>query len=452
IRAISQDDFEQAYLIVREKLPLPRVCALVCPHFCETRCRRGQLDESLAVRALKRAAIENGATAEPGEAALAPRTGKKVAIVGAGPAGLTAGYYLSRICGHHVEIFDELPDIGGMLRYGITRYHLPEAELEKDLEIIRRAGVVFHTGTRIESVAALQEQGFDAIFLALGAHKAPKLPIAGIDAPGVVDCVEFLHRVNAHGERPVTGNRVVVIGGGNTAVDAARTARRLGAERVEMFCLESRKEMPAFWREIAEAEEEGIAIHPSWGPTEITTAKGRATGVKLRRCSSVFDRDGRFDPRYDDRETAEAEADTVIMAVGQFPDIPADLGVETGRGNRITVDRQSPTTSQQGVFAGGDAVLGPASVIEAVAHGRRAAKAIDLYLGGSGEIEEVFAQPDDVSKLPLLVEETEARPRIAMDYRDSALRLTGFDQIELGYSRKAAVLEASRCLRCDLED
>jgi NADH-quinone oxidoreductase subunit F len=451
VRAISQSKFEDAYLIVREKLPLPRVCAMVCPHPCEMLCRRRDLDAAISVRALKRAAIQFGSGAEPEKVDRALRTGKRVAIVGSGPAGLTAAYYLSKLRGHEVTVFEAQPKLGGMLRYGITRYHLPEAELEKDLRIIRSAGVKFKTRTRVESLAALKKEGFDAVFLALGAHASASLNIPGRRSEGVLDCAPFLREVNSR-KAPKIGPWVMVIGGGNVAIDAARTAVRLGADDVHLFCLESREEMPAIDLEIEEAEEEGVTIHPSWGPVRIRSKKRKVTALEVKQCTRVFDREGRFRPTYDEDTTGSIEADTIIFAIGQFPEVPRRLGVDVGPGQRITVSRHSLETSQPGVFAGGDVVLGPATAVEAIAHGRRAAEAIDKYLGGTGDITEKLAPEERLDELPPLVADTKARPREKMRYRSVRTRTQSFDPVELGYSRRAAVAEASRCLRCDLED
>lgn len=452
IRAIGQEDFERAYLIVRERLPMPRVCALVCPHPCEKKCRRGPIDDPLAVRALKRATIEFGAKAEPKVTKKPKPTGKSVAIVGSGPAGLTAGYYLSKIKGHAVTIFESAPKIGGMLRYGITRYHLPEEELEKDLALIKTAGVKFKTKTKIESLKGLQKQGFDAIFLGLGAHLVMDLKIKGRKSKGILDCAEFLRDVNSSKSRPTLDGRVVVIGGGNVAIDAARTALRVGAEKADMYFLESREEMPAFDLEISEAEEEGVTMHPSWGPERFLSKKGNLTGVELKRCTSVFDKEGRFSPKYDEETREIADADYLILAIGQYPDVPRRMGIETGPGQRIVVNEFNLETSVPGVYAGGDAVTGPASVVDAMAHGRRAAEAIDSYLGGNGDITETLAPMERLEELQLLPVEEGEHHREPMRYRSAKNRTKGFSQVELGFTRKAAVAEATRCLRCDLED
>jgi len=449
VRAISQGQFEDAYLVVRERMPLPSVCGTVCFHPCETRCRRASLDEAIAIRALKGAAVRYGSKAEPKQPRLAKASGKRVAVVGSGPAGLTAAYYLAKLGGHAVTVFESLPWIGGMLRVGIPRYRLPEKDLERDLDIVRRVGVKIKTKARVESVDALSRDGFHAVFLAVGAHEGISLGVDGQSATGVVDCVEFLRQISA-GKRLALGSAVAVIGGGNSAIDAARTARRLGASQVTILYRRSREEMPADAREIAEALEEGVALELLTLPTRIERHNGKL-GIRCQRMRlGQMDESGRRRPVPVPDSDYVVEYDTVIAAIGQQPQIPEKLEVEVTR-RRIAVSDNDLATSCAGVFAGGDGVTGPASVVQAIAHGRQAAAAIDRYLGGSGRIEETLAPAERLHDLPPLQAETKARPRIALPCRSSKGRVRSFAPVERGYSQEEAIREASRCLRCDLE-
>jgi NADH-quinone oxidoreductase subunit F len=451
VREIAQGNFENAYLVVRESMPLPSACGLVCFHPCETRCKRGGLDEPIAIRMLKGAAVRYGAQAEPAKPSIAPRSGKKVAVVGSGPAGLTAAYYLSRLGGHDVTVFEAQPKAGGMLRTGIPRYRLPEADLERDLDIVRTAGVKIVTGTPVTSVTALKKK-YDAVFVGIGAWGSTELGVQGQHARGVFDCIPFLDVVTK-GDRVAVGQRVAVIGGGNSAIDAARTARRLGAGQVTILYRRTRQEMPADPAEVQDALDEGVVLETLVLPTEVRR-RGDTLLVTCQRMElGAVDDSGRRRPVPIEGSSFTLELDTVIGAIGQYPRVPSRFGVELGRGQRLAVDRDTLATSVPGVYAGGDAVTGPASVVEAIAHGKKAAAAIDRYLGGDGDIvSETLAPPEDVSALPPLQAESKARYRPKMPHVPPEKRIEGFDQVELGYSRNAAVTEASRCLRCDLEE
>jgi len=449
VRAISRNKFDEAYLVVRESMPLPSVCGLVCFHPCESRCRRGSLDEPIAIRALKGAAVKYGARAEARTGKPAPRTGKKVAVVGSGPAGLTAAYYLSKVCGHQVTVFEQFEKLGGMLRYGIPRYRLGAEDLDRDIAIVRRAGVKFKTRTRVESSSKLLKQGFDAVFLSLGAHQGLSLRMPGEKSPGVTDCVQFLREVS-RGKRPRLGQEVVVIGGGNSAIDAARTARRLGA-RVTILYRRTRAEMPADPHEIGDALEEGVVLEQLVLPVAARRRRGRLEITCQRMELGPMDDSGRRRPVPIAGSDFTVTADTLLAAIGQQPEIPKRLGVEVGRANRIAVNDEM-VTSHPGVFAAGDAVSGPASVVEAIGAARRAARAIDIYLGGSGDIDEVFTGPEDLDNLPAIASSGKASRRVPVPVRPVKSLSGDFLPVEKGYTKQAAVQEARRCLRCDLED
>jgi NADH-quinone oxidoreductase subunit F len=451
VREISRGNFENAYLVVRESMPLPSACGTVCFHPCETRCKRGQLDQAIAVRALKGAAVRYGASAEKRIPTSRRRTGKKVAVVGSGPAGLTAAYYLSKKGGHDVTILEELPVVGGMLHTGIPRYRLPRKDLDRDIAIVRAAGVKIKTRTRVESVDRLRKQGFDAVFLSLGAHGSWPLGVPGQKAEGVWDCVQFLRSVSTNRKVRI-GKRVVVVGGGNSAIDAARTARRLGA-KVTILYRRTREEMPADHDEIEDALAEGVVLETLTLPVKVRKVGDGLRVTCQRMRLGEIDASGRRRPVPVEGSEFTVDVDTILSAIGQFPLIPKKLGVEiSAHGQRIAVDESDLSTSAKGVFAGGDVVSGPASVVEAIAHGRRAAIAIDRFLGGDGNIDEQLAPAEDLEGLPALKAETRARPRPKMGHLSPSSRTRHFRQVEKGYSKAEAIKEAGRCLRCDLED
>jgi NADPH-dependent glutamate synthase beta subunit-like oxidoreductase len=377
----------------------------------------------------------------------APATGKRVAIVGSGPAGLTAAYYLARL-GHAVTVFEALPEPGGMMRVGIPDYRLPKDLLRAEIKEIEDIGVDIKTNTRVDSLDELFKEGYNAIFIATGAHQGMKLGVKGEDSPRVMDCVSFLRDVNLGGEVKL-GERVAVIGGGNAAIDSARTALRLGAKEVTILYRRTRGEMPASTEEIEGAMAEGVKIEFLVAPSRIAQRNGRMELGSIRMRLGVIDASGR--PRPEPIEGSEflTDFDTIIAAVGQRPEIPAQFNLTLGRGDTIQVDPETLATSRQGVFAGGDAKSGPASVIEAIADGRQAAISIDKYLGGSGDISETLAPPEGVLE-PL--EEAGEKRRPPMPTVPVKQRLNNFVQVELGYDDEMAIEEAKRCLRCDLEE
>ena len=447
IRFIAQGKPAEALAVIREKIPLPAVCGLVCFHPCEAKCRRAQLEEAIAIRILKGYAAmhDNGLWKE--KLKIAPATGKRVAIIGSGPAGLTAAYYLAKQ-GHSVTVFEALTEPGGMMRVGIPDYRLPKNVLEAEIKEIENIGVEIKADTRVDSPDGLFKQGYDAVFLAIGAHQGIKMGVKGEDSPGVRDCVGFLRDVSL-GKEVKVGERVAVIGGGNAAIDSARTALRLGAKEVAIIYRRTRIEMPASAEEIDEAVAEGIKVHFLATPSKIISQKGKLQLECLRMRLGAVDASGRPAPQPIEGSEFVTDFDTIITAVGQRPEIPSRFNLPLSRGNTIEVDPDTLATSSEGVFAGGDGVRGPASVIEAIADGRQAAISIDKYLGGNGEIDEVLAPPEGVIA-PL--EEAEEQWRPSMPTVPVKQRLSNLAQVELGYDDEMAIQEAKRCLRCDLEE
>jgi len=447
IRFIAKGKPGEALAVIREKIPFPSVCGYVCIHPCEAKCRRGLLDEAIGIRVLKRFAVDNGNGMWKQNSRIAPATGKKVAIVGSGPAGLTAAFYLAKL-GHKVTVFEALPEVGGMMRVAIPDYRLPKDVLQNDIREIEAVGVDIKTNTRVESTDDLFTQGYDAVFLAMGAHEGLKIGVKGEDSPGVMDCVTFLREVSL-GKKVGVGDSVAVIGGGNAAIDSARTALRLGAKEVTIVYRRTKDEMPASAEEIEGAIEEGVKIRFLAAPSRITTKSGKLELGCAAMSLGDIDASGRRRPEPIEGGEFAMSFDTIIAAIGQRPEIPSRFNLSLGRGNTIDVDPDSLATDKEGVFAGGDVVKGPASVIEAIAHGRLAAVSIDKYLGGEGDIEETLAPPEEAMK-PL--EEAEEEMRVAIPAPPAAERIKNFEDVELGLSRKMAIKEAERCLRCDLEE
>jgi formate dehydrogenase beta subunit len=450
IRFIREKDYSAATAVVRERAPFPRVLGYVCNHPCETICRRSEVNEAISIRELKRFAAErDDAGLWKQNSRKAPSTNKQVAIVGSGPAGLTAAYYLSKL-GHGVTVFEALPLAGGMMRVGVPKYRLPRDVLDEEIQEIESMGIDIRTNTKIDSLDALFEEGYDAVLVAIGTHEGQKLPIPGADHDGVLVGLDFLRDVNL-GKEVNVGRRMLVLGGGYVALDCARVARRLGAHQVHVACLESRDTMPAAPDEIEQGEEEGLHIHPSHTFTRILSENGHITGVECLDVESFeFDEDGSAHINGIEGSEHMLSADTIIFAIGQRPEIPPQFDLRTGLGNTIEVDSYTLDTSREGVFAAGDAVSGTASVIEAIASGRKGAIAVDRYLGGSGMIDEKLA-PDEVPEAWLGCEEN----FVSQHRRENACmpaeeRLNSFCEIIHGLDEEAVLEESKRCLQCDL--
>lgn len=453
LRYIAQGKFAEATAVIREKVPFPEVLGTVCFHPCETVCRRGEVSEPVAICSLKRFAAENDSGLWKARAKKAPATGKKVAIVGSGPAGLTAAYYLAK-AGHSVTVFEALPTPGGMMRVGIPAYRLPRTVLDKEIAEIASFGVEIVTNTPIGrnglSIDELRRRGYEALLIAAGAHKPKRLNILGESLKGVLDCVDLLREV-ALGKAPGIGKRVVVIGGGNAAIDAARTALRLGAENVSIYYRRTAKDMPANKPEIEDALGEGVQIEYLASPVRILGSE-HVSGVQFIRMQVIgTEADGRSRAVPIPDSDFIVSADTVITAIGQECD-PTCISGETEillRNGTIAVDETMMTT-KRGVFATGDAVKAPGSVIEAIAAGRKAASAIDKFLGGTGDIDEVLIERDEPSSWLGREDGFSDRRRIPMPRISDERRKTTFDQVELGYDAQMAIAEAKRCLQCDL--
>ena len=460
IALIRENRLEDAYKILLRTNPFPSICGRVCDHKCQSRCRRGKMDEPIAIKFLKRFITDNAP--RPKSEAVPVTRAEKIAVVGAGPAGLTAARDLALRC-YGVTVFEELPEPGGMLRWAIPSYRLPRAIIAKEIDAIRKMGVEIRCNTRVgrDIPFAELERDFARIYLAPGAHRSQKLGIPGEDLKGVYGGVEFLRDFNAHeaawlkGKKSL-GPKVAVIGGGNSAIDAARCAVRLGAS-VTILYRRERRDMPAAVEEITAAEEEGIRIEFLVAPVGIIGKNGRVGGVRCRRMKlGEFDRSGRKKPLPIEGSDYTLAVNAVIAAIGQAPDLsfmPGDSGVSVNRRDclELAQDGFSRTTNPK-FYAGGDAVTGPDTVIGAIAAGHQAAGDIDAAIRAQNG-EAAYEEPaEEKIVVPAVIdEENPEAPQTKMPEVRGAERVRSFIEAELGFSVDEAVKEARRCLRCDLE-
>jgi NADPH-dependent glutamate synthase beta subunit-like oxidoreductase len=449
IRLIRQGKFDDALAVIREKIPFPSVCGHVCFHPCEDVCQARYIGGAVAINALKRFVAEKGSFEEK---PIARFKGKRIAIIGSGPGGLTAAYYLAKL-GHRITVFEALSKPGGMLRTGIPRYILPENVLDNEINAILSLGIELRLNTTIRKLADITDLSDDrphAVLLATGLPVGSKLSVPGVDLEGVFTGVEFLHDVGT-GRLKSIQKKVIVLGGGGVACDVARTACRLGASEVHIACVEPKEMMPAPLSEIEEAEREGVIIHPLRAFTRILGDGGRVTGVECLKLRWMkFDEEGglQFDSVKGSKHVLEG--DMVVFAVGQTTDlelISAEPEIKIMRRRTIVVDPETLQTGRSDVFAIGDLVSGPQSVIQAIAMGREAASSMDKYLGGNGIIEEKLAPPEErveplLSGLPVGFR-VEA-PKLSLQER-----LKSFTEVDFTYSEASAIEEATRCLMCD---
>jgi NADH-quinone oxidoreductase subunit F len=446
VRLVGQDKPSDALSVIREKIPFPSVCGLVCFHPCQLKCRRGQIDEPIGIRELKHYAAEHGGDAWKKNTVNRPPTGKRVAVIGAGPAGLTAAYYLARL-GHAVTVFESSSEAGGMMLQTLPAYRLPKDILKKEIQVILDTGVELKTGVHVASAGSLLAEEYQAVFVATGVHGRMPLGIPGENSPHYMDSIAFLKAVNA-GKSVELGRRVAVVGGGNTAIDVARTALRLGAKEATLVYRRTRTEMPASSEEVEAALEEGVNIIELVAPLAIEDKDG----VSILKCQRMklgpVDASGRRRPLPVEGGTFDIEFETIIGAIGQRLDAGESLGLTLSKQNTLMADQYSLATPMQGVFAGGDAVRGPSSIIESIADGRQAAQSIDLYLGGAGDIHESLIEPETN---PGHIAEPTDKHAVLPDMVPVSRRLKGFAPIEAGYTRGQALEEAARCLHCDLE-
>ena len=452
VRANRLDD---AYKVMKRTNPFPGVCGRVCPQFCASKCRRGQLDEPMAIAWIKRYIADNGN--RPKIETVPVTRNEKIAVIGAGPAGLTAAQDLAKR-GYKVTVFEELPCAGGMMRYAIPEYRMPRNIIEIEVADIEALGVEIKTNTRVGREISYAEirNGFDSIVLAIGAHKSWTLDVEGEDLAGVWGATEFLREVNLGGDVKV-GSNVAIIGGGNSAIDAARTSIRLGAQNVTIIYRRERKDMPAWENEIVAAEHEGVKIDYLVAPTRIIGENGKVTGIECQRMQlTEFDRSGRRRPKPIEGSEFVLSIDTIVPAISQNADtsfIPEDseIGYDK-RGGIEIADGSKTATSAGGIFIAGDAASGPATVVEAIAMGHQAANDVDSYIREKNGEPTYIEPPAEKIDIPFEVDEDLVEtPRAEMPELDAAERSSNFKEVELGYSNEVAYKEACRCLRCDAE-
>jgi len=461
LRCIAEGKIDKAYALIREKVPFPGILGRVCTHPCEDACRRGGVNEPISICALKRYVADNIRETAEGVSRVAPDTGRTVAIIGGGPAGLTAAFYLKRK-GHGITVFEEMTEPGGMMRFGIPDFRLPKNVVDKEITEILDLGIELKVNQKMGrdfDLESLKADGYEAVFIAVGAQLSKRIRLQGGDLDGVLWGLDFLREVK-EGKAVTLRDHVLVVGGGNVAIDVALTALRLGAKEVTLACLECREEMPANQWEIEQALEEGVIIMPSWGPGRILEEGGTITGVELVRCTSVFDEQGNFRPTFANlRETVKTEQ--VILAIGQASDLSRiDLkGEVLVENDCIVYDTETLQTGMRGLFVGGDVAKAPGTIIDAIAAGRRAASSIDTYLGGDGDISEsgmgntVSVENGTASQEYTGKRETgfadlkrEHMPTLPLEQRHE-----GFQEVELGFDEEQAKRESKRCLQCDLE-
>lgn len=440
---LSERKFKEAIDRFRETTPFAGTLGRLCTHPCEGDCQRGKIDQSVSIRALKRFMADYELREGRERARPVARIHEDpVAIIGSGPAGLSCAYDLVKM-GYPVTIFETAPKSGGMLRYCIPEYRLPKGILDNEIRYIEELGVEIKPGTKLANVDEVFAKGYKAIFIATGTWISHRLGIPGEDADGVMDALDLLKRVNS-GEKVKISRKVVVIGGGSVAIDASRIALRLGAKEVHLVCLEtreftSRDRMPAQDREIEEAEQEGVLIHPCLGVKEIRTDQGRVSGIETVGCVSVFDHEEKFSPKFSD-EGGFIEAETIILAVGQKADPTDFVELDRGSSGNILADELTLETNIKGVFAGADVVTGPANVIRSIAHGKRGAVSIDRFLRGVDLRE---------GRNPLVEEVNEQIRRRSLPSPTLPIgERKDLCEVEKSYDQETAMEQASRCLRC----
>jgi heterodisulfide reductase subunit A-like polyferredoxin len=451
VALINQGKYREAIELFKEEHPFPAICGRVCHHPCEEICTRNDVDEPIAVQYLHRflgdldIQDENHYVPEVKE-----QREEKVAIIGSGPAGLAASYQLVKE-GYKVSVFEKLPVTGGMMAVGIPEYRLPRDILAAEIKVIEDMGVEIKTGVTFGediTLNTLKDDGYKAVFLATGLHMSRALNVEGEDLPGVLKGVDFLREVALRHEVTL-GKEVIVVGGGNVAIDVALSAKRVGAEKITLVCLEKREEMPAWEYEIEEALEEGITILNSLGPKRFLQKDGHLTGLEFKHCTAVFDEKGAFNPTYDETKLTTIESDTVIVAIGQAADLcfAEKDGIQISQKGGLEADPVTFETPLPGVFAGGDVFYGPKSVVEAVACGKEVAESIHRYLNG---IDVMADRERDWSYEKPETEGEAHKPRASLKNIPLGEREGNFNEIALGFTEEQARREAERCLKCGI--
>lgn len=453
LKLAGEGRYRDALELIKHENPFPAICGRICPHKCEAACTRSLVDEPVAIDDVKRFIAEQDLKAE---SRFVPEKrfneGEKIVVIGAGPAGLSCAYFLA-LYGHSVTVFEKQEQLGGMLKMGIPSFRLDKDVVDAEIDVLRSLGVEFKTGVDIGkdiTLDALRNEGFKGFYLAIGAQNGRKLGIDGEDAPEVISGVELLRGVALGNPAKLYGN-VVVIGGGNVAIDVARTATRLGAENLTMYCLESREEMPALPEEIAEANSEGVSIENRFGPKRIITENGRVTGVEFKKVLSVFDESHRFAPKYDESDTITVPADFVLLSIGQSIDWGGLLDgskVELGAGGRAQADGFTYQTAAPDVFVGGDCFTGPKFAIDAIAAGKQGAESLhrSVMPGHSQLLGRDRLEYSEIDKDNAIIANYDNTPRQTPSHL--AENEKSFSDTRATLTSEQVKAEAARCLGC----
>lgn len=454
IKLASQGKYREALELIKLENPFPAVCGRICPRKCESSCTRGDIDEPLAIDEIKKFIAEQDLKQEHRYIPKKKHSyNKKIAVIGAGPSGLSCAYYLL-VEGYQVTVFEKESKLGGMLTLGIPSFRLEKEVVYSEIEILKELGVVFETGVEVGKTVTLNElrqQGFEAFYVAIGAQAGRSLGIEGESCEGVISGIDFIRNINLGKEVSLGGN-VLVIGGGNVAIDVARSATRVGANSVALYCLENREQMPALEEEIAEAESEGIVIRNSFGPKELIVEDGKIKGVVFKKCISVLDEHGRFNPVYQEEETITIYADTVLLSIGQsieWGDLLSHSKVVLHPNRTIQADPITYQTAEPDVFAGGDAYTGPKFAIDAIAAGKQAAISIHRYVQ-PGQSLVIGRDPREYHSLDrnnLSLEGYDHLPR-EKAFHSSGHSTNTFHDPRLPFSEEQMKAETKRCLSC----
>lgn len=456
IKLAAQGRYTEALELIKKENPFPAVCGRICPRKCESECTRGDIDDPVAIDDIKKFIAQKDLDADVRYIpAKRHEYGNKIAVVGAGPAGLSCAYYLA-LDGYAVTVFEKEKVLGGMLTMGIPSFRLEKDVLNAEIDILKEMGVEFVTGMEIgktKSLEQLRAEGYEAFYLAIGAQAGRGLGLEGEEAAGVFTGVDFLRRVALEQEKVKLSGPTVVIGGGNVAIDVARSAVRTGSDSVSMYCLESRQEMPALEEEIEEALSEEITINNSWGPQEILTEKGKVTGIRFKKCLSVFDEEGRFAPRFDESQVITVEASQIILSIGQAIDwggLLEGTTLELNRNNTAKADETTFQTAQSDIFVGGDAHTGPRFAIDAIAQGKEAAISIHRYVhpGQSLVLGRLKRDYRAFDKGSLVLEGYDRMPRQRTDHVPGTETKKTFSDLRGILTEEQIQKETERCLSC----
>jgi len=453
VKMAAQGRYREALELIKKENPFPAICGRICPRKCESACTRGDVDEPLAVDEVKKFVADQDLKAEhrfvPEKRS---QRSERIAIIGAGPAGLSCAYFLA-VDGYQVTVFEKQKKLGGMLTLGIPSFRLGKEVVNAEIDILKELGVEFKAGVEVGkdiTISELRKNGYSAFYVAIGAQAGRSLGLEGENAVGVITGVDFLRKVNLGEELKMEGE-AIVIGGGNVAIDVARTAERIGASRIDMYCLESREEMPALDEEIEEALSEGITINNSWGPKRILQENGRVVGVEFKKCISVFDENRRFNPKFDENTTKIVKANNVLISVGQGMDwggLARDSKIELNPNKTIIADPITYQTGELDVFAGGDALTGPKFAIDAIAVGKQGAISIHRYVHGDNLTICREREYHALDKENINMEGYDRLPRQRALHVDGSKSKETFKDLRVTFTEEQIKQETERCLGC----